>query len=124
MLGEIMIGILGLFFLTGAIMQFQCKGPVWSAEYVAASPENRKKMRTRQEYYWTGAACLWIGLLFILTMIYSLSQVTIFLYILFGLSFVLFVHILYGIFRAIRKSTHRDRTDIKKKRSKNGGYEK
>ncbi|MDO4275494.1 MAG: hypothetical protein Q4D16_17640 [Eubacteriales bacterium] len=111
MIGEILTGILGVGFLTGAVMQFRCKGPIWSTEYIASTPKERKKLRTRQEYYWTAIACLWIGLLFLLTLIYTLTEIKGFLYAVFVLSAFLFLHILYGIYRAAKKSTMREPKD-------------
>lgn len=107
MMGEILMGIMGIAFLVGAIMQFRCTGPVWSTEYMSASPKEKKKMQTKQEYYWSALGCLYIGILFLLSLIYSLTQIKGFLYVIFVFAFLLFLHILYGIYRAVRKSTRR-----------------
>lgn len=107
MMGEILMGIMGTAFLVGAFMQFRCTGPVWSAEYISASARDRKKMQTKQEYYWSALGCLYIGVLFLLSLIYSLTQLKVFLYVIFVFSAFLFLHIIYGIYRAIIKSTRR-----------------
>lgn len=107
MIGDILMGILGTAFLVGACMQFRCRGPVWSTEYVAASPKDRRRMQTKQEYYWSAVSCLYIGILFWLTLILTLTSIKGFLYAIFVLSVFLFLHILYGIYRAVRKSTIR-----------------
>lgn len=107
MMVEILMGIMGAAFLAGAVMQFRCTGPIWSAEYMSASPREKKKMQTKQEYYWSALNCLYIGILFLLTLVYTLTQLKGFLYVLFVFSAFLFLHIIYGIYRAVRKSTRR-----------------
>lgn len=115
MIGEILTGILGVAFLAGAVMQFRCRGPIWSAEYIASTPKERKKIATRQEYYWSAIACLWIGLLFLLTLVYSLTEIKGFLYAVFVLAVFLFIHILIGFYRAILKSTEREPKENKRR---------
>lgn len=107
MIGDILLGIMGAAFLVGAVMQFRCTGPVWTAEYIAASPKDRKKMQNRQEYYWSAMGCLFIGVLFLLSLVYSLTNLKAFLYVIFVFSAFLFLHIIYGVYRAVKKSTKR-----------------
>lgn len=116
MVGEILSGILGIIFLIGAGMQFRCKGPVWTLEFIAATPQERKKMQTRKEYFWTAAACLLIGLSFLLNMIYELTELKAFLYIMFVMAGLLFLVIVYNIIRAVKKSTEREPKQTARKR--------
>lgn len=102
MLAEILSGILGLVFLVGAFRQYQRQGAVWSAEYFAASPKERKKMRTRQNYYFSATACLVIGLSLVWVMLYSLTDLKLFLYLIFFFSALLFLLLVYGAVRAVR----------------------
>ena len=114
MIGEVLTGIMGVAFLAGAVMQFRCKGPIWSAEYLAADAAGRRKMQTKQEYICSAIGCMYIGILFLLTMIYTLTEIRGFLYVIFGFSGLLFLHIVYGIFHAVEKSRSKEE---KKQRS-------
>lgn len=116
MAGEILSGILGLIFLIGAGMQFRCRGPVWTLEFIASTPSERKKMQNRKEYFLTAAACLLIGLSFLLNTIYSLTGIKIFLYIMFVLAALLFLVIVCSIIRSVRRSTEREPREVQRKR--------
>lgn len=118
MIGEILAGILGVVFLAGAFMQYRCTGPLWSLEYIAASDTEKKKMRKASDYYWYATACLLIGLSFILTMIYCLTELKGFLYVVFVLAAFLFLLIIYGIIRAMKKSTERPAETGSRKKQK------
>lgn len=119
MLIEIMTGILGIVFLAGAVMQFRCTGPIWSLEYIAAAELDRKKMRKSEEYYWHSAACFLIGLSFLLVMVYCLTELKGFLYVVFVLAGILFLIIVYGAMRAMHKSTDRsEERDMKRRRNR------
>lgn len=107
MAGDILMGILGVVFLIGAVMQFRCTGPVWSTEYFAASPKEKRALQTKEEYFWSAIGCLLIGILFLLSLVYTLTELKAFLYIIWGFSAFLFLHIIYGIYRAVHKSTLR-----------------
>lgn len=116
MLEEILTGILGVAFLVGAFQQFQCRGPIWSAEYFAASPKERRKLCTRKGYHFSAAACLTIGLSLVFLMIYSLTDLKLFLYVVFLLSALLFLLLIYGAARVVRQSTLRDEEENRRKR--------
>ena len=118
MIGEILAGILGVVFLIGAFMQYRCSGPLWSLEYIAASELDKKKMRKTGDYYWSATACLLIGLSFILTMIYCLTELKGFLYVVFVLAALLFLLIIYASVRAMKKSTDRSSEVENKRRRK------
>lgn len=116
MLVEILTGILGVVFLAGAFKQFQCRGPIWSAEYFAASPKERKRLCTRKGYYYSASACLAIGLSLVFLMIYSLTDLKIFLYIVFLFSALLFLLLICGAVRAVKQSTLREEEDNRRRR--------
>ncbi|MDO4337321.1 MAG: hypothetical protein Q4C91_04435 [Eubacteriales bacterium] len=118
MAGEILSGIVGLIFLCGAVMQFRCRGPIWTLEFIVAAPAERKRMQTRKAYFLTASACLLIGLSFLMNTVYSLTEIKIFLYIMFVLAALLFLVIVYSIIRSVQRSTEREPKETQRKRRK------
>lgn len=107
MIASIISGIVGVLFLIGAWMQYRCQGPIWSAEYFASSPKERRRLRTRREYFWSATSCLVIGLALILLMIYGLTEITGFIYSVCVLAVLLFLLLIRASVSAVRKSTKR-----------------
>lgn len=107
MIGTILSGIIGVLFLVGAWRQYLCQGPIWSAEYIASSPKERKRLRTRKAYFWSATSCLVIGLSLILLMVYGLTEIMGFIYGVCGLAVVLFLILIRDCASAVRKSTKR-----------------
>lgn len=107
MIASIISGIVGVLFLIGAWMQYRCRGPIWSAEYFASSPKERRRLRTRREYFWSATSCLVIGLALILLMIYGLTEITGFIYGVCVLAVLLFLLLIRASVSAVRKSTKR-----------------
>lgn len=107
MIGMILSGIIGVLFLAGAVMQYRCQGPIWSAEYFASSPKEKKRLRTRRAYYWSGTACLLIGLSLVLLMLYNLTEMMGFIYAVCVCAALLFLLLVCGCIRAAVKSTDR-----------------
>lgn len=107
MIRSILSGILGVLFLTGAFRQYRCRGPIWSAEYIASSPKEKKRLRTRQAYYLSATACLLIGISFVLLMIYGLTEISGFVYAVCVLTGLLFLLLIFGCLREIRRSMNR-----------------
>ncbi len=108
MLMEILTGILGLVFLAGAWRQFHGQGPLWSPEYLAASDAQRKRMRSRRNYLRSAVICLVIGLALSVLMLYSLTDLKVFLYGLFLLCGLLFVLLVLEGISSSRKRTYED----------------
>lgn len=106
MRGTILSGILGILFLVAAFRQYRCRGPVWSAEYLASSPKEKKRLRTRRRYYASATACLLIGACLILLMIYHLTELPGFLYSGYVCAGMLFLLLVYGSIRALGRSTN------------------
>lgn len=107
MIGTILSGMIGVLFLTGAVMQYRRQGPIWSAEYFASSPREKKRLRTRRTYYWSATACLLIGLSLVLLMIYNLTEIVGFVYAVCVCAVLLFLLLVCGCVRAAGKSTDR-----------------
>lgn len=112
MIGTILSGIIGVLFLTGAVMQYRCQGPIWSAEYFASSPKEKKRLRTRRAYYWSATACLLIGLSLILLMIYSLTEMVGFIYAVCVCGVLLLLLLVCGCLRAVRNSADHRRNMV------------
>lgn len=107
MVGTILSGIIGVLFLIGAVMQYRCRGPIWSAEYIASSQKERKRLRKKRTYFWSATCCLMIGLSLILLMLYGLTEITGFMYGVCVPAILLFVLLILGSVSAVRKSTER-----------------
>ena len=103
MVQSILCGILGILFLIGAFRQYRCRGGIWSAEYIAASPKEKKKMRTRRTYYLSATACLLTGLSFALLSVYTLTEIEGFAYAVCVLVFLLFFVLVLGGISMVRK---------------------
>ena len=107
MTATILSGVIGIFFLVGAIMQLRRRGPIWSAEYLSSSVRERKKMRSVRAYRWSGLQCFLIGGAFLLFMIYGLTDLTPFLYAACVLIALLVLCLLRSCVKAVRRSTMR-----------------
>lgn len=103
MVQSILCGILGLLFLVGAFRQYRCRGGIWSAEYIAASPKEKKKMRSRRTYYLSATACLLTGLSFALLTVYTLTEMEGFAYAVCVLVVLLFPVLVLGGIGMVRK---------------------
>ncbi|MDO4308868.1 MAG: DUF3784 domain-containing protein [Eubacteriales bacterium] len=112
MIGTILSGIIGVLFLVGAVMQYRCRGPIWSAEYIASSQKERKRLRTKRAYYVSATACLLIGMSLVLLMIYGLTEIIGFIYGVCVLAVLLFVLLILGAVSAVRKSTERGQDSV------------
>ncbi len=107
MIGTILSGALGILFLIAALMQYRCRGPVWSAEYFASSPREKKRLRTRRGYYGSATACLLIGVSLVLSMIYNLTDIPGFLYGVYVCAGLFFLLLVYGSMKAAVRSKSR-----------------
>ena len=47
-----------------SVFAFQQKGPLLTTMYLIATQEERKKMKTKAEYYFVGTVFLWTAILF------------------------------------------------------------
>ncbi len=107
MIGTILSGILGILFLTGAVMQYRCRGPVWSAEYLASSPKEKRRLRTRRAYYGSATACLLIGISLILLVLYNLTSIIGIMYAVWVCAGLFFLLLVYGSLVAAGRSQDR-----------------
>lgn len=66
MLIAILLVTIAVSSLVYSIFLFLEKGPIPTTMYILGKPEDRKKMKTKSEYYFTGSVMLSIAVIFLM----------------------------------------------------------
>ncbi|MDR5659986.1 DUF3784 domain-containing protein [Serpentinicella sp. ANB-PHB4] len=62
----LLTGLLSISLFVFSTFLFRQKGPIPTTFYMLAKPEERKKMRTKEEYRFTGIVMLTLSVIFLL----------------------------------------------------------
>lgn len=101
----IILAILAVGLFIYSMFLFHEKGPIPTTLYILAKPEDRKKMKTKAEYRFTGIAMLALAIIFFLLTIEIIFSIDWMSKIVIGISIILAVYVLVY---SIREVTRRD----------------
>ncbi|SET08955.1 protein of unknown function [Natronincola peptidivorans] len=95
----IAVAAIGLFIYS--VFLFQEKGPIPTTFYMLAKPEERKRMKTKAEYRFTGIVMLTLSVIFLLKAIMITFSIAWLSKVIIAISIILVIYILIYAIREI-----------------------